>query len=97
MIRVAWLSGVWAPRVFCDHCGQPIDDVRDGNAEWKEDTRIVYYTHKHCCAHFEELHGGRAQWLTDELADHLGYLCHNTRFDKLAWDSDPLARMRRFL
>jgi hypothetical protein len=79
-------DGLICPRVVCDFCGLPIDDAKQGNAEWQAADPTVRYTHKRCCYAFEQSHGGRAVWLTDDLTSHLGYLCHNTRFDRAAFE-----------
>lgn len=60
-----------APCVVCDHCGEEIEDARDGNYQWvmgrsaTEPAQPVYFTHKACCAPFEAARPG----------DHYGAVC----------------------
>ena len=72
------------PVVICDHCGKPIQDARDGNAEWAMGLYPlpVRFTHKRCCHPFESLHGGGGQWLTADLDVWLVYLLNGLRFDR---------------
>jgi hypothetical protein len=52
------------PIIVCDHCGEPIADVDDGNYHWRFDGRgdypgaAVYFTHKKCCYAFERTNPG---------------------------------------
>jgi len=86
-------DGVDCPKLFCDYCGDPIEDLHDGNAEWTANNPDVAFTHKDCCLAFEELHGGSAQWLTEELSWFFGYLAHNLGFDQEQWERDPGRQM----
>src|SRR5262245_1737485 len=81
---------LFCPQVFCDHCGERITGV--GNYEYEMDLEAVepvsgalFFTHKHCCYAFEQAHGGRARWHTDELQRLPGYLASNL-------GNEPLAR-----
>jgi hypothetical protein len=52
------------PMVVCDHCGEAIADVWEGNCQWRYDVpgdypgSAVYFTHKKCCLAFEKANPG---------------------------------------
>jgi hypothetical protein len=52
------------PIIVCDHCGEHIADVDDGNYQWRYDGHgdypgaAIYFTHKKCCRAFEMANPG---------------------------------------
>ncbi|MCC6314682.1 MAG: hypothetical protein IT337_11805, partial [Thermomicrobiales bacterium] len=73
------------PVVICDQCGEPIHDAREGNLHWQADAdeaperRFAFFTHKWCCAAFEQGRGGAASWYAMELSDLLPGLAASLR------------------
>lgn len=58
--------------IFCDHCGKPIKDAKDGNFMFQSDSDAnsnrepLFYTHKHCCQPFERARKGK-NWGAHDL------------------------------
>lgn len=55
------------PVVVCDHCGDVIEDGKDGNYQWQGPSQegeiaTMVFTHKACCGPFERTHGQRHGW-----------------------------------
>ena len=53
MIKVIQSNRVCAPQVFCDWCGERIEDARQGNFEWSDakndpEQGKVLFAHKRC-------------------------------------------------
>ena len=79
---------LFEPHVICDYCQEPIKE--NGNVEYMVASLDISdgymfqlaFTHKECCWRFEEEHGGRALWRTEELNVFLGDLMHNFGFNK---------------
>jgi len=76
------------PVVLCDHCGQPINDAKDGNYQWRmgmNDSDFgsrIYFTHKRCCQAFEDDHDDeKVLWGAMELACLPIYLGNNLALD----------------
>ncbi len=73
------------PVIVCDHCGEVIADVEDGNYHWRFDSRgdypgaPVYYTHKRCCFAFEKINPG--PWGAMTLDCLLVYLSNSLNLD----------------
>jgi hypothetical protein len=63
-LRVIQVGNYDQPLIVCDHCGEAIADVDDGNYQWRFDGRgdypgaAVYFTHKKCCYPFEKANPG---------------------------------------
>jgi len=59
-LRIVQNGDIGIPTIVCDHCGEAITDVDDGNYHWRFDDRgdypgaPVYFTHKRCCFAFEK-------------------------------------------
>jgi hypothetical protein len=74
------------PVVVCDHCGEQIEDAKDGNYQYRIDERgfphgPLYFTHKECCLAFEAADPERGVWSATEL-DYLPlYLVNNLKVD----------------
>jgi hypothetical protein len=78
------------PIFVCDHCDEQIDDVADGNAQWREPSaspgrgrRELYFTHKRCYRAFtaDQTPTAPFMWNSEELAAFLWFLESNTGFD----------------
>ena len=73
------------PTIVCDHCGEAITDVGDGNYQWRFDGRgdypgaAVYFTHKRCCHAFEKANPG--PWGAMALDCLFVYLSNNLKLD----------------
>lgn len=55
------------PVVICDHCGEVIEDARDGNYQWQgaiheDEIALMVFTHKACCDPFEHAHRHEGSW-----------------------------------
>jgi hypothetical protein len=74
------------PIVVCDFCGQEIEDVGDGNSQWKMEEAeeaagaTLYFTHKACCRPFEQANQGPL-WGADQLDHFMAFLAANTNLD----------------
>jgi hypothetical protein len=94
-IRIIEEGKYCKPVIACDHCGQLITDVRDGNYQWRFDSRgdfpgaAIYFTHKRCCHPFEQCNPG--EWGAEELDCLFVYLANNLDLD---WEA---ARTRAWL
>lgn len=89
MIRVVLHDGMYCLCVFCDHCGEQIEQAKVGNYEWLADgDGELFFTHKSCSLAFEETYGGRAAWLACELSALPFYLMKNLA---LSWDESRRA------
>jgi len=89
-------DGVDCPKLFCDYCADPIEDLHDGIVAWTADNPIVAVTHKDCWLAFEnqrEQCGVYTPWATEELSWFFGYLAHNLGFDQEQWERDPGRQM----
>jgi hypothetical protein len=82
-LRMVLEGDLFRPLVFCDHCGERIDDARDANAEYVRDagglrplTGQVFFTHKVCSDAFERRHGDTG---FEALDVFLVYLENNVR------------------
>jgi hypothetical protein len=73
--------GRYAPRIVCDHCWMPIEEL--GNAEWDmgEETPTIYHTHKRCTGHFRAGRPHVHTWGCEELDMHIALLVHNSKLD----------------
>ena len=73
------------PTIVCDHCGEAITDVNDGNYQWRFDGRgdypgaAVYFTHKRCCHAFEQ--ANPAPWGAMALDCLFVYLSNSLKLD----------------
>ena len=73
------------PTIVCDHCGEVIADVDDGNYQWRFDGRgdypgaAVYFTHKRCCYAFEKANPG--SWGAMTLDCLFVYLSNSVKLD----------------
>jgi hypothetical protein len=81
-------DGHACPVVVCDHCGERIEDARDGNYQWRMGLRDtdwgsrVFFTHKRCCHAFEQAHPEEGfTWGAIELECFPVYLGNNLRLD----------------
>jgi hypothetical protein len=80
-------DGRHAPQAFCDHCGERIEQARDGNYEWHPgniepgDEVEVYLIHKRCTQAFQQATGKHPY--TGELTVFPVYLGNNLEID---WD-----------
>lgn len=72
------------PAIFCDCCGQEIDDVEKGNYHWTEDPAradcgVLYFSCKSgCCMYVDRVHNTPCCL---ELSDLFYLLTNNLRFD----------------
>jgi hypothetical protein len=81
-------GGRYRPVVACDHCGEEIDDARQGNYQWRveengnpADGGLIFFTHKRCCRPFEESNGGRVGWCWTPLSCLPVFLVNNLSLD----------------
>ena len=103
-IQVEWRDGQALPVVTCDHCAKPIQDAREGVAQWREPLerqryatgrRLLNFTHKLCYPEFSYPKGGRtpgadwSMWNSQELSVFVRLLARITDADAHA---RPLAR-----
>ena len=70
------------PVVVCDHCGQVIEDARDGNYQWQgamqeDEIALMVFTHKACCDPFEHAHRHEEPWCSIGLDALPHFLLHN--------------------
>lgn len=85
-IKIVLDNNLYCPKIFCDYCGNEIEDAKQGNYEWKSGfnagfTSEIFFTHKQCCFPFEEQHGGRSTWMTGELQVFPLFLKRNLNID----------------
>ena len=70
------------PRIYCDWCGRPIEDVRNGNVYWYHDRQeTLYFNHKRCAWQHDnhlKARAGGSLLLSEELDLFLVYLLGNT-------------------
>jgi len=77
-----------APTFVCDHCKGEITEGHLANYTWQVNERgnpvtgNIFYTHKKCCAAFEERNGGRGRWCADELSHLPTYINLNLKIDE---------------
>jgi hypothetical protein len=87
-LKIIETNGLSRPAFFCDYCGKEITDAKDGNYEWKgKDAAtpagaVIYFTHKKCCAPFEEANDG--DWGAMELDCLPVYAVNNLKIDSPA-------------
>jgi len=81
-------EGRVGPVIYCDVCRQKITEAADGNAQWifrgpwSEGSRFeVFFTHKQCCATFDQQHGGEGGVGAEDLSTWLVFLSHALGFD----------------
>ena len=86
------------PVIVCDHCGEIIEDAKDGNTVWREPTvgsrsedrfYHVQHTHKLCNwvfmnKRFPEPADGSWSWMSHDLPHDLFMLLLNTNYDARA-------------
>jgi hypothetical protein len=87
-LRIIEVDGKYSkPVIVCDHCGEEITTVADGNYHWRFGARgdypgaPVYFTHKRCCDPFERTNP--SQWLAMELETLFVFLAYGLKLD---WD-----------
>ena len=92
-IEIEWRDGQSGPIVICDHCDRRIDDVLDGNAQWREPVgppwaegrRTLLFTHKACYNAFSRVDNpkqpGEWTWHSQELRAFMWFLTHNVKYD----------------
>jgi hypothetical protein len=63
----------YGPKLFCDQCGEEINDAQDGNFEYQVDgtgapLAGIFFTHKRCCYAFEmQTRREGLDWYAEEL------------------------------
>lgn len=76
---------IYGPTVICDQCGEPIEDAKKGNTEFRVNENgapvdgVIVFLHKACSRAFEDAHGGRVHWFFDELTLFPVYLATGLR------------------
>lgn len=87
-VTIRMEKGINKPVIICDHCGQRIDDAREGIYQWQVDDRgrpvgegVMRFTHNDCCRSFETAHGGRRAWCWGPLSCLPVFLLRNLRLD----------------
>jgi hypothetical protein len=85
-LRITELDGKYTkPVIVCDHCGEEITTVADGNYHWRFGARgdypgaPVYFTHKRCCHGFEQTNP--SPWLAMELETLFVFLAYGLKLD----------------
>jgi hypothetical protein len=102
LVMVIGETHLLEPHIYCDHCGDDIDDARHAHCLWdwidddaRAETRL-WFVHKDCdhlfTIGYEKRHKRHVQWRP--LNDYLFQLVHNTHTDMDATrarltDNDP--------
>jgi len=74
-------GGRYAPRVFCDVCGQPIEGAGNAEYDMTASPATVYHAHKQCTHALRAAHPEITRWGWAELNVHFAVLVHNTKID----------------
>lgn len=84
-IKITLEKNLYVPLVFCDHCGQQIEDAGKANYEWLVGEGgtpvdgVIHFVHKECCRAFEASHSGQGSWYWGGLSNLMVYLIHNLK------------------
>ena len=104
-VQIEWRDGQALPIVVCDHCAEPIQDAREGFAQWREPLdhkryakgrRSLNFTHKLCYPEFSYPLAGRTpgadwtMWNSQELSVFVRLLARTTETE--AHSSPPAPR-----
>jgi hypothetical protein len=83
-LKILEEDNVGKPVIICDHCGERIANVKDGNYQWRFEegggkATTIYFTHKNCCHPFEKLNPGH--WDAMDLDSLFVYLADSLKLD----------------
>lgn len=94
MIKMGLMDGRYCPMVYCDVCGNRIDDSSAANVEWQEGPDLkpirerLYFVHKECVAKLEGNPPG-TDWRWQPMDAFFYFLTHNVRWDKQRAEQSP--------